>query len=355
MMHTLPSIEISGRAIGPEYPPYVICELSGNHNGSLERALKMIEAAAATGCDAIKLQTYTPDTLTIECDQPDFRIEGGLWDGRTLYDLYGEAHTPFEWHKTMFAKAAELGVTIFSTPFDESAADLLDELGAPAFKIASFEAVDLNLIAYVARKGKPMIISTGLANLSEIEAAVCTARDNGCIDLILLHCISSYPAPSDQSNLRTMPNLGEAFGVVVGLSDHTHGTATSVAAVTLGGSVIEKHFTLARADGGPDAAFSLEPEEFTRLCNDCNDAWKSLGTVSYRTKPAEENNTIFRRSLYVVKDVAQGEVLTSENVRSIRPGYGLPPENLTKAIGMRARADITRGTALSWALIGDVN
>lgn len=341
-------IEIAGRKIGADHPPYIICELSGNHNGSLDRALAMIDAAVDTGCDAIKVQTYTADTLTIDCDKSDFKIEGGLWDGRTLYDLYKEAHTPFEWHEAMFARAAERGVTIFSSPFDESAADLLDELGAPAFKIASFESVDLPLIAYVARKGKPMIISTGLADMGEIEAAVRTARENGCEDLVLLHCISSYPAPSDQSNLRTMPHLAEAFGVVPGLSDHTHGTATSVAAIALGGAVIEKHFTLARADGGPDAAFSLEPDEFKRLCEDCNNAWLSLGQVSYRTKAAEEGNIVFRRSLYAVADIAEGDVLNAQNVRSIRPGYGLAPKHLPKVLGKRARKKITRGTALEW-------
>lgn len=352
MSHTKTNITIAGRKIGHDYPPYVICELSGNHNGSLERVLRMIEEAAKTGCDAIKLQTYTADTLTIDSDKSDFLIEGGLWDGRRLYDLYEEAHTPFEWHEAMFAKAAKLNVTLFSTPFDETAADLLDALGAPAFKIASFEVVDLALIAYVARKGKPMIISTGLANLAEIEMAVHTARENGCEELVLLHCISSYPAPSDQSNLRTIPHLGEAFGVVPGLSDHTHGTATSVAAIALGARVIEKHFTLRRADGGPDSAFSLEPEEFSRLCEDCGNAWNSLGEVSYRTKAAEEGNVIFRRSLYAVADIPAKAELTRENVRSIRPGYGLSPVHLPTVLGQHAKIDIARGTALQWDLIG---
>ncbi|WP_398501909.1 pseudaminic acid synthase [Variovorax sp.] len=346
------SIAIAGRKIGSSHPPYIICELSGNHNGSLDRALALVDAAADTGCDAIKLQTYTPDSLTIDCDSADFKIQGGLWDGRTLYDLYREAHTPYEWHEALFARARNRGVTIFSTPFDESAADFLDDLGAPAFKIASFEAVDLALIAHVARKKKPMIISTGLSNLGDIELAVNTARENGCEELVLLHCISSYPAPHDQSNLRTIPHLGAAFSTPVGLSDHTHGTAVSVAAIALGASVIEKHFTIARADGGADSAFSLEPEEFRRLCEDCAVAWKALGRIGYDLKNAEKGNLVFRRSLYAIADIAEGEVLSSKNVRSIRPGFGLPPRHLTQILGQRARSQISRGTPLSWEMIG---
>jgi len=346
-----PEIDIAGRKIGANHPPYVICELSGNHNGSLDRALALIDAAADTGCDAIKIQSYTPDSLTINHAGEDFRVKGGLWDGYSLYDLYQMAHTPYEWHPAMFERAARKGITLFSTPFDETAADLLDELGAPAFKIASFEAVDLALIAHVAKKGKPMIISTGLADMGEINAAVTTARDNGCTELVLLHCISSYPAPSDQSNLRTMPHLAKAFNAVPGLSDHTHGSATSVAAIALGGAVIEKHFTLRRADGGPDSAFSLEPEEFKRLCADCNNAWLSLGQIHYGIKQAEKQNTVFRRSLYVVNDISENEQFSSDNVRSIRPGYGLSPSHLNTVLGKRARAAIARGTALSWDMI----
>lgn len=348
---TTKSIIIDGRAIGADAPPYVICELSGNHNGSLDRALELIDAAADTGCDAIKIQTYTPDTMTIDVDLPDFKITGGLWDGRTLYDLYREAHTPFEWHAALFARAKSRGVTILSTPFDETAADLLESLDCPVYKIASFEITDLPLIAYVARKRRPIIMSTGLADLGEIERAVATARENGCDELILLHCISSYPAPTDQANIRTIPHLAQAFDVQVGLSDHTHGTATSVAAVALGATVIEKHFTLARADGGPDAAFSLEPEEFRRLTHDCHDAWLALGRVSYRLKPAEQQNIVFRRSLYAVKDIAAGEALTTHNVRSIRPGHGLEPRFLPEVIGKHARVPITRGTPLAWQLM----
>ena len=351
MVDNTKPIFIAERPIGPGHPPYIICELSGNHNGSIDRALALIDAAAETGCDAVKIQTYTPDTMTIDCDQPEFKICGGLWDGRTLYDLYGEAHTPFEWHQALFNRARDRGVTILSTPFDETSADLLEQLGCPAYKIASFEITDLPLIAYVARKQKPMIISTGLAGLSEIEAAVNTARENGCEELILLHCISSYPAPTDQANVMTVPHMSATFGVLTGLSDHTHGTATSVAAVALGATVIEKHFTLARADGGPDSAFSLEPAEFRQLVTDCKDAWLSLGEVSYRLKPAEEENIVFRRSLYVVRDIDAGEVITKENVRSIRPGHGLPPRFLPDVIGRRTKQPISRGTALRWELI----
>lgn len=340
------SIEIAGRLIGRRFEPYVICELSGNHNGSLERALAMIDAAAATGADAIKIQTYTPDTITIDHDGPEFRIDGGLWDGRTLYDLYGEAHTPFEWHAKLFERARGVGVTLFSSPFDESAADLLDELGAPAFKIASFEAIDLPLIAYVARKGKPMIISTGMCNAHEIGEAVATARDNGCEQLALLHCVSSYPAPDEDSNVRTVADLAARFGTVVGLSDHTSGSAVAVASIALGGSLVEKHFTLRRADGGPDSAFSLEPDEFKGLVEDCKRAWRSLGRVNYDLCGSEKGSVKFRRSLYVVRDVAAGEELNSGNVRSIRPGYGLAPKHLPEVLGRKAARPIKRGTAL---------
>ncbi|MDH3195614.1 MAG: pseudaminic acid synthase [Hyphomicrobiales bacterium] len=345
------SLEIAGRKIGHAHEPYVICEISGNHNGSLERALKLMEAAAATGADAIKLQTYTPDTMTIDHDGPGFRIEGGLWDGRTLYDLYREAHTPFEWHEDLFAKGRDLGVTVISTPFDETAADLLEQLGAPAFKIASFEAVDLPLIAHVAGKGKPMIISTGMCNLGEISAAVKTARDNGCQDLILLHCVSSYPAASEDSNVRTVPHLAAAFDCVAGLSDHTFSPAAAIASIALGGAVIEKHFTLARADGGPDAAFSLEPAEFTSLVEDCKSAWRALGTVSYDLLGSERGSVVFRRSLYVVENIPKGGEFTKQNVRSIRPGYGLAPRHLPEVIGKHAKRAIKRGESVQWGMV----
>lgn len=343
--------EIADRKIGPAHEPYVICEISGNHNGRLERALKLMDAAAATGADAIKLQTYTPDTITIDHDGPGFRIEGGLWNGRTLYDLYREAHTPFEWHEDLFAKGRELGVTVISTPFDETAADLLESLGAPAFKIASFEAVDLPLIAHVARKGKPMIISTGMCNLGEISTAVKTARDNDCQDLILLHCVSSYPAASEDSNVRTVPHLAEAFDCVTGLSDHTFSPAAAIASIALGGSVIEKHFTLARADGGPDAAFSLEPAEFKQLVEECKSAWRALGKVSYDLLGSERGSVVFRRSLYVVEDIPAGGEITKANVRSIRPGYGLAPRHLHEVIGKQAKRDIKRGEPFAWDML----
>ena len=345
------SIAITGRMIGPDHEPYIICEVSANHNGSLERALQLLDAAAATGADAIKIQTYTPDTMTIDHEGPGFRIEGGLWDGRTLYDLYGEAQTPFEWHEPLFRRARELGVTLFSTPFDESAVDLLEELGAPAYKIASFEAVDLPLIAYVAARRKPLIISTGMANLDEIGEAVLTARENGCEEIVLLHCVSSYPAPDEQSNVRTVPDLAERFGVVSGLSDHTFGSAVSVASIALGGCLIEKHFTLRRADGGPDSAFSLEPGEFRTLVDDCKRAWRALGKATYDLQGCEQGSKAFRRSIYVVRDIAAGEELTSENIRSIRPGYGLPPRHLPEVLGRHAARDLKRGDPLDWASV----
>jgi pseudaminic acid synthase len=346
-----PVLEIAGRKIGPGHPPYVICELSANHNGSLERALRMIDAAAATGADAIKIQTYTADTLTLDSDRPDFRVKGGLWDGMTLHELYRQAYTPYEWHAALFARARELGITIFSTPFDETAVELLSGLDAPAYKIASFEAIDLPLIERVARERKPMIISTGMANLAEIQDAVSAARKGGAQELALLHCVSSYPAPASDANVRTIPHLADAFGVVSGLSDHTMGTATSVAAIAMGACIIEKHFTLARADGGPDSAFSMEPDEFKRLVEDCRTAWSALGRISYDLAGSESGSRTFRRSIYAVEAIEAGQPLTSTNVRSIRPGFGLPPKDLPALIGRRARKRIERGEPISWSLV----
>ena len=342
------TISIAGRPIGPEHEPYVICELSGNHNGSLDRALKLLDAAAATGADAVKIQSYTPDTITLDHDGPGFNVESGPWSGRTLHDLYSEAQTPFEWHDVLFDRARELGVTLFSTPFDESAVDLLDQLGAPAYKISSFEALDLPLIAYVASKRKPLLISTGMADLDEIGEAVRTARENGCDQLALLHCVSCYPAPDEQSNLRTVPDLAERFGVLSGLSDHTRGSAVAVASIALGGCVVEKHFTLARADGGPDAEFSLEPYEFTALVRDCKRTWRALGKPTYDLQRCEQDLVPLRRSIYVVRDVRAGEEFTRENVRSIRPAHGLPPKYLPEVLGRRAACDLKRGDPLAW-------
>lgn len=347
------TFEIAGRRIGTGAPPYVIAELSGNHNGDIERALRIVEVAKAAGADAVKLQTYTADTLTIDAPQDDFRVKGGLWDGHRLYELYAWAHTPWEWHEALFAKGRELGITVFSTPFDATALALLENLDAPAYKIASFEAVDLALIERVARTGKPMIISTGMATLAEIGEAVAAARKGGCKDLALLHCVSGYPTPAEEANLRTLVDLGARFDVVAGLSDHTLGVGVAIAATALGAALIEKHVTLDRAEGGPDAAFSLEPDELEALCEGCHTAWSALGRAGYERKPSEAGSMVFRRSLYVVADVAQGEPLTAANVRSIRPGYGLAPKHLAEVLGRRARRALPRGTALDWSMLED--
>lgn len=344
-------VEIAGRSIGPEYPPYVIAELSANHNGSLAAALDLVEAAAEAGADAVKIQTYRADTITIETDSPEFTIRGGLWDGRTLYELYEQAHTPWEWHAELFARARDVGITMFSSPFDFTAVDLLEELGAPAFKIASFEAVDLPLIRRVATAGKPMIISTGMSDEAEIESAIGAARQAGCDELIVLHCVSGYPAPASDYNLRTLVDIGVRHDVVVGLSDHTLGNATAIAAIALGACVIEKHFTLDRDGGGPDDSFSLEPRELKDLCRDCRTAWEALGDVDYTRKKSEEGNLQFRRSLYVVADVEAGDAVTPENVRSIRPGFGLAPRHYDDILGRKFANDVPRATPVSWELL----
>ena len=346
---------INGRAIGPDHPPYIIAELSANHNGSLERALETIDAAQRCGADAIKLQTYTPDTITIDCDAPDFMVKGGLWDGYKLYDLYKWAQTPFEWHQAMFEHARKRGITVFSTPFDETAVDLLERLNTPVYKIASFEIVDLPLIRYVASTGKPMIMSTGMASEAEIEEAVTTARDAGCKDLVLLHCISSYPAPMDQANLRQMPELARRFGTVPGLSDHTLGTTASVAAVALGACLIEKHFTLNRANKGPDSEFSLEPSDLTRLCTDARDAWLALGKAGFERQQAEAGSKVFRRSVYFVRNLLAGAVVIPEDIRRIRPGMGLAPKYFDELIGKRLKVAVTRGQATNWDLFENNN
>jgi pseudaminic acid synthase len=342
---------IDGREIGAGHPPYVIAELSGNHNGDINRAIALINAAKTAGAHAVKLQTYTADTLTINHGSSQFLIEGGLWHGRRLYDLYQEAHTPWDWHESLFDHARKVGITIFSSAFDESAVRFLEGLDVPAYKIASFEAVDLPLLRVIAKTGKPVIISTGITDLAEIAEAVTALREAGCRQLALLHCVSAYPSPAEDMNIRTIPHLAQTFDVVAGLSDHTMGTAVSISAIAQGASVIEKHMTLRRADGGPDAAFSLEPEEMARLVEDCRFAHAALGRVSYEREPSERGNVVFRRSLYVVADVAAGELLTKDNVRSIRPGYGLAPKHLPAVLARRARCAIARGTPLAWDLI----
>lgn len=340
-------LQIAGRPIGPEHPPFIIAELSGNHNGRLERALALVDAAAEAGADAVKLQTYTADTITIDHDGPGFTLEGGLWHGRTLHDLYSEAFTPYEWHAAIFRRARERGLICFSSPFDETAIALLEKLDAPAFKIASFEAVDLPLIARAAAGGKPLIVSTGMTTPEEIAQALDTATKAGAGGVILLHCVSAYPATFAEANLAMIPRLAADYGCVVGLSDHTPGTAAAVAAIALGARVIEKHFTLARADGGPDSAFSLEPAELKALVDDCRAAFDALGVAAYKRSETEAHNRQFRRSLYVVRDVAEGAVLTKDDVRSIRPGYGLEPARLPEVLGKRAARPLKRGEPVS--------
>lgn len=344
--------QIAGRPIGPNHPPYVVAELSANHGGSLKRAIEVMEAAAKAGADAVKLQTYTADTMTIDHAGPEFQIKGGPWDGRQLYELYQEAHTPWDWHEALFAKGRELGIPVFSTPFDSSAIALLEGLGAPAYKIASFELIDLPLIQRLAKTGKPVVISTGMGTAEEIAEAVETFRDAGGKSFMLLHCVSGYPTPVEQCNLRRIPALRERFGCPVGLSDHTLGIEVATAAVAIGACFIEKHFTLRRADGGPDAIFSLEPEELTALTKASRNAFAALGTGSEQRAEVEKDNIIFRRSIYVVRDIAKGEVLTTDNVRIIRPGYGLAPKHFSDVIGKAAASAIARGTPLSWDLIG---
>ena len=341
---------IAHRPIGPDAPPFVIAEISGNHNQSLERALAIVDAAADAGAHGLKIQTYTADTMTLDCDRDDFKITdpNSLWAGRSLHALYDEAHTPWEWHAAIFEHARQRGLIPFSTPFDESAVDFLESLDVPCYKIASFEMTDLPLVRKVASTGKPMIVSTGMAGIGEIEETVRAARAAGCKDLVLLKCTSTYPALPTNTNLTTIPHLRAWSGCEVGLSDHTMGIGAAVAAVALGATVIEKHFTLRRADGGVDSAFSLEPEEMKALVVESERAWQAMGRVSYGTSEAEKKSLAFRRSLYVVRDIAAGETFTPENVRAIRPGFGLPPKYLDQILGKQASHALTRGTALTW-------
>ena len=343
-------MKIAGRNIGKSYPPFIIAEMSGNHNKSLRRALDIVEAAAKAGAHAIKIQTYTPDTMTLDLNEREFRVSDpdSLWFGKSLYELYGEAYTPWEWHKPIFDRATELNIIPFSTPFDETAIDHLESLGVSFYKIASFENTDLNLIRRVSATGKPLIISTGLASIAELDETVTIARESGCSDLVLLKCTSSYPATAENTNIVSIPHMREMFNCEVGLSDHTMGVGVSVASVALGATVIEKHFTLDRADGGVDSTFSLEPKELSQLVIETDRAWKSLGKISYGATQSEENSKIFRRSLYVVRDVKAGDVLDYKNVRAIRPGYGLATKYLDVVIGRRVIRDIAKGTALSW-------
>lgn len=343
-------IQIAGRIICPEQSPYVIAEVSANHNGKFETAIQLIEEAKKAGADAVKLQTYKPDTITLKCESEDFKIWGGLWDGRTLYELYEEAHMPWEWHKPLFEYARNVGITLFSSPFDNTAIDLLEDLNAPAYKIASFESVDLPLIRYAASTGKPMIISTGMADVEEIQEAIGAAREAGCDDLAILHCVSGYPAPAEDYNLRTISDMIQRFGLVTGLSDHTLDNTTAITSVAMGASIIEKHFTLDRGGGGPDDSFSLEPAELTALCHGVKTAWRALGQVDYGRKSSERGNVKFRRSLYFVRDLNAGELVTKDAIRSVRPGFGLKPQYFDAVLGKRLNQNVNLGTPLSWHL-----
>jgi len=337
-------LKIAGRKIGEQYSPYIIAEMSANHNGDMDSALKIIEEAKRAGADAVKIQTYTADSITLKSNLPDFQISDGLWGGRTLYELYEWAHTPWAWHKPLFEYARKHDITIFSSPFDNTAVDLLEDLNAPAYKIASFEAVDLALIKYVANTGKPIIISTGMTNAEEIGEAIEAAREGGCKELAILHCVSGYPASPEDYNLRTIKDMRERFGLVTGLSDHTLDNTTAIASVVMGSSIIEKHFTLDRNGGGPDDSFSMEPSDLTALCRDAKTAWSALGKVDYGMKSSEQANIKFRRSLYFVKALKAGDVITANAVRSVRPGYGIAPKFVEHIVGKKVVRNIEKNS-----------
>jgi N-acetylneuraminate synthase len=344
-------LKINNTYVGEGYPPYVIAELSANHNGSIKRAKESITAAKHSGASAVKIQTYTADTMTIDCNLDDFMIEGGLWDGYKLYDLYKEAETPFEWHAEIFEHAKKTDITIFSSPFDETAVDLLEDLNAPAYKIASFELTDLPLIKYVAQTKKPLFMSTGMASADEINEALSVAREAGCNEILLFHCISSYPAPIDQANLHQMISIRDKFKVCIGLSDHTIGNTAAITATALGASAIEKHFTLSRKEKGPDSEFSIEPSELKELINQVNDAWSGLGSSTFDRPIAEKGSEVFRRSLYFVKDLKSGHVITKDDIRRIRPGHGIPPKYFDEIIGSTLSNDVHRGQPVDWKAI----
>lgn len=348
-------MKIGNREIGKGHPAYIIAEMSANHAGDIENAKKIIRAAAKAGADCVKIQTYTPDTITIDCDNEYFRIEKGTWQGENLYQLYGKAYTPWEWHKELFEEAKKAGIDFFSTPFDHTAVDFLEELGIEFYKIASFELIDLPLIRYVASKGKPMIMSTGMSTLGEIEAAVKTVRETENNQLALLRCASAYPAITDEMNLKTMQNMAEIFDLPVGLSDHSLGSVGAVTAIALGANIIEKHFCLDREIENPDSAFSMNVEEFAAMVKDIRQAERAVGKVSYGSTKQEESNIVFRRSVFCVKDIAKGERITEENVRIIRPGYGMEPKFYPEILGQKALKDIKRGTPMQWSMIGDIS
>jgi len=348
------NITIAGRSIGPDSPPFIVAEMSGNHNQSLERALEIVDAAAAAGAHGLKIQTYTPDTMTIDLNEGEFRIDdpSSLWNGRSLYQLYGQAYTPWEWHQPIFDRCRRHGLIGFSTPFDATSVDFLEDLKVPCYKIASFENIDLPLIRKVAATGKPLIVSSGMATVGELDETVLAAREAGCDEIVLLKCTSSYPSTPEYTNLHTIPHMRQLFGVQVGLSDHTLGIGAAVASVALGATFIEKHFTLLRADGGVDAAFSLEPHELKQLVDESGRAWQALGKVSYGLSQKEQSSLRFRRSLYVVDDLAAGDTLSEQNLRAIRPGYGLAPKYYDDMIGKRVTRNVKRGTPASWELVG---